>query len=344
MKLRRFIILGLLITACNPNEEAESLSPSQIISEIEVLIDQESVGPVTNPMEIVAMDEGFAVFDASDFQIYIFSEAGDLLTSFGGQGNGPDEFQNISSMKFINDNLVVIDPTRLLVHTYDLEGNKISTSSLEANLYVAQSQPLSQTTVVSPTNGQENSLARIRDTSSEESILFGEPIVPAGMPADFAQWQEDISNGRFPDFFRNQLLISAGPEHVYLFLTSEGILQQFSLNGDLNWEKTFDLPEFEAEYNHFVEENSDFDGGNMYSLAYITDIDQNDQGVYMLLRLPDSCPPTVLYVDHAGENQRLFRYDEMEYQPVGFSISPDGESVYLLNRSQGIVYRSPGLN
>lgn len=346
--IRLFIklILTLLIVGCQSESSSTEVSRHGEISSdsIQTLLSIEEDQEIVNPRYITSTADGFALYDDGLHEVQLFSENGDHISSFGNEGRGPGEFQSVSTIKSMDDQIMVSDSERLVQYSFNPEGELISTVKLDPNLYTIDNEIVSPSAFITPTNGRNNSLATFIDKNSDAEFNLGEPVVEPQGSVDLNQLEKAFSEGKLPDFIRNRVDISAGSSYIYLFLQTEGVLQQYNLNGELNWEKSLELPEFNDEYDRFVSENKDQEPGKVYMLQYVHDMEQDEDGLYMLLKIPEKYPTTILSVDHNGEKMQYYRFNNIEHRPSQFSISPDQEWIYFLNVSQGIVYQSSWIN
>lgn len=339
-----FLLIYILIVWLGYNSENDfnhhaSISTNHI-QPAEIILNVETDEIIANPTSITAFDDGFILYDNALHQILIFTEDGEHIRTFGSRGRGPGEFQWVSTLTYDSGQIIVSDPELLRLTSFDVDGNFLSNQNIPSSVFAMDNAIISSRQFITPTNGREDGLALFTDRENNHEFVFGEPVTTSPDVADFNQWQRDLSSGQVPGSFRNRVAISGGESFYYLFLQTEGILRQYNTDGELIWEKEFELPEFEDEFNRFVERNRDNPPGRMYMLQYVHKMEQNEEGVFMLLRIPNNYPPTILFLDHDGENQRKFHFDEMEYRPSHFSISPGKEWIYFLNTSRGIVYRS----
>jgi len=328
--------------ACTAENKAEyqDNNGSDITQTVEIILSVENDEIIANPTRITASSNGFILYDDALNQIAVFTNDGDHVSTFGRQGRGPGEFQSVSTLKYDSGTIIVSDSELLRLTSFEPDGKIVSNHDLTASLFAMDNAIISSSRYITPTNGQEGGLAKFVDSEAGNEIVFGEPVTKTPEAADFNQWHQDLSSGRVPDFFRNRIAVSGNESLFYLFLQTEGVLRQYSSDGELTWEKQIEIPEFEKEFERFVERNKDNPPGRMYMLQYVHKMEQTEDGVYMLLRIPGEFPTTVLYVDSSGKNHRYYRFEEMDYRPTHFSFSPDRQWIYFLNTSQGIIYRS----
>jgi len=180
-----------------------------------------------------------------------------------------------------------------------LKGNLLLNHDLSASIFAFDNAIISPNKFITPNNGQDSGLARFIDRKNNFELVFREPVTETPEVADLNEWQRDLSSGKVPDFFRNGVAISGDQSYFYLFLQTEGVLQKInSLDGDLIWEKKFELPEFKDEFDRFVEQNRNNTFGRVSMLQYVHKMEQDENGVYLFLRSTDTYLPTILLVDH----------------------------------------------
>ena len=338
------IALLLLFMGCNKteNDSNESAALNKVSTPpAEIIVSAETDENIANPTQISAFENGFVLYDHALKQVLVFSENGEFHNSFGSGGKGPGEFQTVSTLSYNSDQIIVSDSELLRLTAFDIDGNMLSNQELAPSLFAMDNAILSSSQFITPTNGREGGLAKFVDTGKQIEVVFGEPVTKTPEVADFNQWRKDFSSGKVPDFFRNQVAISGNESFFYLFLQTEGVLAQYNHDGALNWQKSFDLPEFKDEFERFIERNRTNTAGTVYMLQYVSEMEQHDDGVYMLLRIPNRYPPTLLFSDHTGNKIKKIQFNGMDERPSRFSISPDKKWLWFLNVSAGIVYRAP---
>lgn len=343
--MKRTLLLSCYLIYClGCNTEGEHSNQSGNIDvstqSAEIVLSVETDEIIAGPTLITAFDDGFILYDDAEHKIHLFSETGAHLNSFGRGGRGPGEFQSVSTITYDAGKIIVSDSKLLRLTSFDLKGSILTSHDLTASLSAMANTILSPHAFITPTNGHEGGLAKFVDRENDTKLVFGEPVTTPPEAVDFNQWQRDLSSGKVPDFFKNNVAVSGDDSSFYIFLQTQGLLQKFDVQGELDWEKKFNLPEFQDEYDRFVEQNKDNPPGRMYMLQYVYKMEQNEDGIYMLLRIPHTYPPTMLFLDHDEDSQRKIQFVDMGHRPSRFSISPDGKWIYLLNRSRGIVYRS----
>jgi len=337
------VLLLIIFTGCNKNEkesdENEGLNTGQTRN-AEVILSAETDKSIANPTQITAFEGGFILYDHALKQILFYSENGELINTFGREGKGPGEFQSVTKLKYDSGRIIASDSELLRLSEFDMHGNIISNEELASSFFAMDNAILSSKQFITPTNGQEDALAKFVNSENEVEIVFGEPVTETPEVADFNQWRKDFSSGKVPDFFRNRVAISGEESFFYLFLQTEGILNQYNTDGSLNWQKKFDLPEFRDAFGRFLERNRGNTSGNVYMLQYVWEMEQDEDGVYILINAPASYTPTLLFINHGGNKIEKMHFNGMDERPSGFSISPDKKWIWFLNVSAGIVYRS----
>lgn len=351
MRASVIFLAAMLLAGCGgsestPGEPGTNPTGSELLHGVpdtlqaERILDVREDESLANPTRIAAAGEGFALYDNGTGEVTVFTGEAEPSASFGGRGRGPGEFQSVSSLAYRDGQFLVADGELLRLTAYGPEGTVESTVDLAPALYAIETGVISSRTFMVPTNGQQESLARYINRENDREFTFGKPVVEAPGAADFNSWQKDLAAGTVPDFFRNRVAVSGSDSLLYLFLQTEGVLRQYGLQGTRNWERGFaDLPEFQDEFDGFVEENKDNEPGQMYMLQYTYGLQQTTRGIYMLLRIPSAYPPTLLYVDHRNLGSRLIRVEGMDPRPSHFSIAPSGNRIYFLNTGKGVVYR-----
>jgi len=342
MKRMCFSWIVIVLLSCKSDAEKDSYTPVEEITSksAEIILRVQNESRIAIPLRIAATQAGFALYDYGLHQIQLFSTDGTFIRSFGNEGKGPGEFKNISTIKTCSSQIIVSDSKLLRQTSFDSEGNLQQMYDISSTLFASDNAIIGPGKYITPTNGEEKSLAKFVDRNHDREFIFGKPVVDSPGFADINKWRRDISSGKVPDFFRNQIAITGNESYWYLFLQTEGILQQYNTKGEQIWEKKLILPEFEAAFDRFIENEIVSSGGNISILRYVNKMELNNDGVYLLLRTPKTFPLSLLFVDHEGEKVRMFRFTDIQNAVNEFSISPNGKWIYFVDGARGIIYRS----
>jgi hypothetical protein len=66
-------------------------------------------------------------------EIFHYSASGNFIKKFGGKGKGPEEMLTPQSIICIDDKLIVADQGNSRIHTFDLDGNTITTTKINTS-------------------------------------------------------------------------------------------------------------------------------------------------------------------------------------------------------------------
>ncbi len=97
-------------------------------------VDEAGDLPVLNISDIVQAPDGRVyVLSYKYSRVSIFSAKGEFISSFGKKGEGPGEFRFCFNMEIVDNNLILMDNSRL--HYFDLDGKFIKTVTLQGRKF-----------------------------------------------------------------------------------------------------------------------------------------------------------------------------------------------------------------
>lgn len=129
-------------TVCAASEHPR-LPSLELPSELELAEDHvfglESEDGTFGRIADVAVDSKNNIFvlDGGFFRVVKFSDSGELLSTFGGQGEGPGDFRDPMAIAVGHDNRVYIGGTGSLVAVYDEDGTPITSFRRETDTFGA---------------------------------------------------------------------------------------------------------------------------------------------------------------------------------------------------------------
>ncbi len=90
---------------------------------------------------LVARDGSIFIGLQTERTVRVFDRNGHFLRNIGRAGSGPGEFQEVSSIGFIADTLVVLDEVRGSVSRFTVEGRHLSTAGVTGPMFEYSSRP-----------------------------------------------------------------------------------------------------------------------------------------------------------------------------------------------------------
>lgn len=103
---------------------------------IEKILELGKSAVIFSSIESLCEDAGgnFYVLDRAAFKVHKFSPDGDLLLSFGGQGQGPGEFQAPHHISVLKNGSLAVSEDMAFVSLFDTEGNFLERLTAERGL------------------------------------------------------------------------------------------------------------------------------------------------------------------------------------------------------------------
>ncbi len=239
MKCIAFIIMSGLLSLLPASEPVSGKAPTLGKGPLALTELWSHAGSPENPLSgitrlrVSATGEIF-VMDRKQFRIFVFSQDGKLLRSFGKKGEGPGEIRMLIDFHLSPGRTVLVDVNSL--HLFDHYGNFIETHKLpesenisplffvdDDRFVYAPRKPMEK-------NGQkELRLFHLRDKTSKLIIDRGgddKPATPTGM---YGGTVMVIGSGSYRD--NEGLLAAAGPDNTLLWTfngTPELVIADYS--------------------------------------------------------------------------------------------------------------------
>jgi len=124
------------------------------------------------------------------------------------------------------------------------------------------------------------------------------------------------------------------------------MLQKYTSDGTLLWQKDIRIPEQENLFREAARHNRSYnprkEAPKIY--AYADAMDARKQGVAVLLNMPFGQPVTLAWIPVNGNQMNVISYPDIASDALGFqnsfSILPEQDLIYFVNRQDGIIYKA----
>lgn len=140
MKFRSAIILLIIsLTGCQPSENDTSFPDNRLTAqEVLTLGNMEEPDEDTPLLSIISAattdEDGFIYLaDARTQKIHAFTPEGEHRWTQGGEGPGPGEFEMISALYALDDELFVMDGRKQLVTVYSVDGERKAETAINTD-------------------------------------------------------------------------------------------------------------------------------------------------------------------------------------------------------------------
>jgi hypothetical protein len=152
------------------------------------------------------------------------------------------------------------------------------------------------------------------------------------------------SRGEIPDKLVNLVVLSSSSNAIYSMQQTTGILEKYTHAGEQVWEKVLNIPAQRNLFDQIAQYNKEFglDNGRRIFM-YVRAMDAREGGVALLLNMPVDRPLTIAWVSKYGNTIDLIEVEGITLDVhgfmEGFTVSPDGQWAYYLERDTGIIYQ-----
>jgi len=277
---------------------------------------------------------------------------GNLLHTFGGEGRGPGEFERISGFWVFEDEYLIYDYNNFKFLTYNSSGEIVNERVLEKNPFNPASMyaipttlhALSTERIAVQVLGRKGALFAVADLTTNDVAYFGEAIVEPISMGDH-EMDRAYGNGEIPHNYKNFVMIAGDDSYIYCFQQTTGVLQKFDLKGELIWSTEIVVPSQQLLFEQISKYNIEMEDRPFVKQDFFKarDIKITEEGVAILLNMPDDHPLTIVWISNDGEMKKLLSVEGVQNDRYGmkesFTISPDEKYAYYLKRTTGIVYR-----
>ncbi|MEJ2237073.1 MAG: 6-bladed beta-propeller [Gemmatimonadales bacterium] len=337
---RKLVILGVTVVAACDSGPRDA--PSEIsVAEIDTLVTAESE-TLARPTEIATDDRGNVyVLDAGDASIYVLDPSGMKLRSIAREGAGPGELRWPRSLRIAGDTIRVLDVGNGRIQTFTTDGVPIGTITMPGDASSGAVAFAADGSALVALNGSDSALAQRYAPSGTAGSRLGAPIAPPSAVWDFVAIKQEIREGAVPAAIRNIVHpVLADDGSGWLLLQAEGRVQRYSPSDSMLWDVGFDLPEFAAIRQQFVDRNLADDAPNRFTpLRYFVHGRVVGSDLWILLHQPESEPSLILIIAEDGSLETRILFPTAQ-GVRGFALDAERGLVYLLVLQDATVLRA----
>jgi len=325
---------------------------------VEVFLDAETDAFIGSPGQIISGNDVVYFSDNAFKQIIGVNMDGENVFSFGKQGRGPGEFISPSRFWVFDEGFMVYDYNSFKFINYNLEAEATGDRIIERNPANPDGFPpnipmtveaVSSEKLVIPTNGRNGSLFAIANTQSDDLIFAGKAIGEHVESYNPEEVQMEFNKGAIPPIFQNLVLLSTRSSAIYSFQQTTGLLEKFNYSGDFIWGILVQPDVQKRLFEEIAKANENLDAETCCHqlFNYAWSLDANEEGVAILLNVPEGESVTVAWIPEDGSKIKLATFPLLNQgkhnMPGSFTISPDNKWVYFLNSIDGVVTRAEWL-
>jgi len=322
-----------------------------------VFIDTKSSEFLGKPVSIKADSGSLYFYDDAFKQITKVDENGKKLFSFGREGRGPGEFQGASGFWVFDDRYMIYDYNSFRFNIYDKDGEPYEDIAVNKNpvhphgfppAFSITTEALSPRQVLVPSRGRKGSLFALVDIKSDSVRFFGKAIGDYVASYNSREVEESYASGEIPAVFINLVALGAAQSGIYSYQQVTGILEKFDHSGGLIWAREVKAAAQDGMFKRFAAENRErvkSPGEATHMYVYANGIDVNDEGVAVLLNMPEGHPVTVVWVPADGSGSGMITYSGIEYDQLrpfsqAFAVSSFDSRIYFLNYDKGEIRKA----
>lgn len=337
------VILCLIIIGCSNSQSDNNLDSKKIsILKEDLIIDPNLDNNLAFPSFVRTSADYFFIYDLQLGKIFKYNYKGEKLSSFGRKGRGPGNFQSITNYWIMKDEIIFYDFNAAKLVYYDLQGTFVKEKIIGAEILSVINAKLYNNKFVLPANDNKEALLKIVDYQTDDIVYLGNGYKD-GENLDNNSIRDFIRRtSQIPEFMYNQVTLDAFSTEIYSLQNVTGILQKYSVEAGLIWEKNIQIPSQEILFDQYQEE---LFGQDQYlpSLNYANGIHAIEQGVAILLNVPKTEATTIVWVAKDGKSTSVVEYPNIkpsENFPLRFRIAKDIGSVIFVNSLEGKIFKA----
>lgn len=349
------ICIGCLLSSCETDKNVEEtvLSVHQV-NTTRAFLSLEDTPFLGRPTDVKSVSDGLFIVDEGHKQITKVDKDGKLVLSFGKRGRGPGEFQSIAGFWPFESEYLVYDYNSFKFLTFNDRGKLIEEETLQQNPVNPDSEfsipitldAVSAEILLIPTGGREGSLFAIADRSNGALTYAGSAVGDGNLNQeyDYKEVMQTYSRGEIPANFLNLVMLSSSDKEIYSLHQTTGLLEKYTHQGDRVWQKELNIPDQRDLFDQIARHNMRMGPDGIRKLfIYARAMDATKEGVFLLLNLPEGHPLTIAWISNDGHTIHLVEAEGLTMTPhgfmEGFTVSPEGDHVYYLERSSGTIYQ-----
>jgi len=348
------LLVGCTKTPEPPESESNAHIDHLTIDTVETYINLRTSDLLGSPNGVRAVDDGVFFSDWGFDCITKLDHTGKKLLRFGKHGKGPGEFLSPARFWIFDDSYMVYDHNGFKFIQYNRDGEFISEKIIKKNPVNPGFPPAipvtvharSSDTLLIPSGGKRGSLFAIFDMNTDSLTYVGEAVGPHVGVFNSEEVDRAYKEGTIPDIFLNVVLLSSDEKNIYAIQQNTGMLQKYTSDGTLLWQKDIRIPEQENLFREAARHNRSYnprkEAPKIY--AYADAMDARKQGVAVLLNMPSHQPVTVAWIPANGKRMNVISYPDIPSDALGFqysfSILPEQDLIYFVNRQDGIIYKA----
>lgn len=354
LKLLAILCAVCIFISCVSEEgNDERYYQEHSVEDVSVFLSVQENPFLGRPTAIKSSPGGLYLVDSGRDMIHKVDIEGNLQLSFGKQGQGPGEFQHLTKFWLFGDRYLIYDYNSFKFITYDKQGNMIDEVIMRENPVNPESQrsipitveALTSDKLLIPTGGNQGSLFAIAELGSEEVIYAGNALGEFVASYNRDDEMQSLGAGEVPDIFKNLVMLGSSADAIYSLQQTTGVLEKFSHSGERVWEMELNLPGQEGLMDQIAQQNIEAvkNGEPTQLFMHARVMDATDDGLAILLKMPENHPTTIAWVPADGSGMDLMSIESLDLNTRRFMgifvLSAKDQTAYYLERETGTVFQ-----
>jgi len=295
---------------------------------------------ISRPGSIEILTNGnIAVADGQIKKITIVTSDGDSVAQFGKEGRGPAEFIYPGNLTVASGLLNIVDANQFKVLEFDLDGNFVDSYGYESKAMGGAIALSDDREFFTGANGENEKLIKWSKADADTSLLFGEAKISLIEDMDMEASRNDIANGRVPDYFKNNVTLIAGTDHLYAFLSSFSELRKYTMSGELVWQKQVPLPDNDGIQKGIADAAKNMPNALPF-VNYAASIKLYNDNLFILGGKARDKPQHITEIDPNGNIVRFIQLASPDFYFMDFVMDRQNELIYLSDMQSGLVYKT----
>lgn len=300
--------------------------------------DDQDIAQPTN-VEVLSNNQ-ILISDYGTNKITSVSKNGEVNFTFGREGRGPGEFQNINDIDERKNFITVFDNHLYKISIFENTGEYSASMSFPSDVFNKNVALIKDSLYVFNQDGLEDSLFHIRSFTSDYELSFEAPRFKREGRINMAKSQNQLKAGQVPDFFKNMTILKSDGQHIYVFFEGYSEMAKYDLSGNLIWNRELNLPNNEQIFADVIESTKDHTGArSIPALQYIFDFRVYEDGIYVLTYPSSVESQQLVRINSKGYITDIFQLPE-EPAVYDFDIDFEQNMAYFTSWNAGVVLKT----
>ena len=348
LKQQNYFFLSLyfvmiILTGCKntDNEHQTNHHESIIIEDFELFVGFDHHGLV-RPVQVEVLSDGnVAVLDNQTNLVHIFNTEAKMITSFGGEGRGPGEFQQATQLLYSENYLYVVDANLRQINQFKYSGEFIQSFDVDTGMYLPYVTMMNDESFFTMTMGENGSLIKKINVNTGSTNYIGEAIGEEYRPGNFEEEVRTLRNGEVPGFMKNEITKHFNNNHLYVFLNTLSRLQKYTPDGRMLWDMEIHMPVNQAIFDDAVDRAHGPEGEwGVPAFKYILSMKVFENEPYILWNYIDGFQQALVHIDKDGQVTTIYKIQNGSSVLIDFSFDTYNDILYAIDSESGQVYRT----